>query len=168
MCLTPVPPLCVLSVVVDGKLKAPCIAAGQWCTSSEVKGAAFQWDDGFCYFPQINVRDMLLEELMSMGMLLTQSNTPVSPPELQIIEPVQEIREIPAQGPRQSSFHDSGQSQTFLDIGKAISYPSCSLFLFESSSSLMVLVQVGVISSLNIIDMVKCPPKLPSLCILQP
>jgi hypothetical protein len=111
---------------------------------------------------------MLLEELMSMGMLLTQSNTPVSPPELQIIEPVQEIREIPARGPWQSSFHGSIQSQTFLDIGKAIFYPSCSLFLFDSSSSLMVLVQVGVISSLNIIDMVKCPPKLPSLCILQP
>jgi hypothetical protein len=44
------------------------------------------------------MRDKLLEEVMSMGIFLTLSNTPVSPPTLQIIEPVQEIQEIPAQG----------------------------------------------------------------------
>lgn len=95
-------------------------------------------------------------------MFVTQSKTPVSLPKLQIIEPVQEISEIPAQGPLQSSFHGPGQSQTFLTIGKTISFPSCSLLLFESSCSMIELGQVGIISSLNIIDMVKFPPKLPS------
>ncbi|XP_021043888.1 zinc finger protein 449-like [Mus pahari] len=65
---------------------------------------------------KINMRDMLLEELRSMGMFLTQSDTPVGSPELQIVEPVQEIRESPPQVPRQSSFHGAGQSQTFLNI----------------------------------------------------
>lgn len=110
---------------------------------------------------------MLLEELMSMGMFLTQSNTSVSLPAFQLMEPVQEIPGIPPEEPWGRNFGGDGQSQPFLNIGKTIPYP-CSWFLFERSSSLMVLGQVRVISSLNMIDMVKCPSKFPSLCILQP
>ncbi|XP_052026309.1 zinc finger protein 449-like [Apodemus sylvaticus] len=48
-----------------------------------------------------NMRDVLLEELMSVCTFLTQSNAPVSPPAFQIIEPAQEIREIPPEQPRE-------------------------------------------------------------------
>lgn len=113
------------------------------------------------------MRDMLLEELMAMGMFLTQSNTPVSLPAFQIREPVQDIPDILLGEPLQSNFYGDGQRQTFLNIGKAMSYPLALCFWFESSSPLMVLGYVGVIGSLNIIDMVKWPPKLPFLCVLQ-
>lgn len=113
------------------------------------------------------MRDMLLEELMSMGMFLTQSNTSVSLPAFQLMEPVQEVPAIPPELPWESNFGGNGRSQPFLNIGKTIPY-LCSLFLFESSSSLMALGQVRVISSLNIMDIVKCASKLPSLCVLQP
>lgn len=71
------------------------------------------------------MRDMLLEELMSIGVFLTKSNIPVNPPAL---EPVQEIPEVPPEQPRANNLGGDGQSQTFLNIGKAI-FPYSMLFV---------------------------------------
>ncbi|GAB1302791.1 Zinc finger protein 449 [Apodemus speciosus] len=60
-----------------------------------------------------NMRDVLLEELMSVCTSLTQSNAPGSPPELQITEPAQEILEIPPEQPRERNFV---QNHPFLNI----------------------------------------------------
>ncbi|XP_059107001.1 proline-rich proteoglycan 2-like [Peromyscus eremicus] len=64
---------------------------------------------------------MLLEELVPMGTLLTQSNMHVRPPALQLMEPAQELHEVPPAEPQEMNIDDDDEEEEkkcgpFLDI----------------------------------------------------
>lgn len=65
---------------------------------------------------------MLLEELVPMGTLLTRSDMHVRPPALQLMEPDQELHEMPPAEPQEMNIDEEEEEEKcgpFLDIGKA-------------------------------------------------
>ncbi|XP_076418086.1 uncharacterized protein LOC143270829 [Peromyscus maniculatus bairdii] len=68
---------------------------------------------------KINIRDMLLEELVPMGTLLTRSDMHVRPPALQLMEPDQELHEMPPAEPQEMNIDEEEEEEKcgpFLDI----------------------------------------------------
>ncbi|XP_021484950.2 zinc finger protein 449-like [Meriones unguiculatus] len=65
---------------------------------------------------RINMSDILLEELVSMGILLTPSNTRVTPPVPQLTEPAQELHEFLLEEPLEMNYYGHEKYQDLFNV----------------------------------------------------